>query len=278
MNQNPGAKDARPLTFRDSEGLRRLLTRLGSAGQDAWRRDPEASELMAFTAQRYAALARKHGLDPWEAATAAFVVMRAAATVRADDPWAVVTQAVKITCIAEERSQGLLCSVDKARRAEVSVHHDAERFSDREHELPEYHPAFRSAPADEVLEVAGQHRVVASAVHDAVTFFVLLGWPESRSHEGVELVCGRLADAPSRISAFDTLRRDVTTRVLLDLPQRAWTTMLRALLGSCDDVREQTMRGRGILYRLISGESVRDLLGDEDLVEPVVVNAPRMLS
>lgn len=83
--------------FENSERLRELLTRLSEDGPAAWSSDPEAAALMRHAAQKYAALARKHGLDPWEAATAAFEAMRTAAVRRADDPWAVITRAVQIT-------------------------------------------------------------------------------------------------------------------------------------------------------------------------------------
>lgn len=68
------------------EGLRALLHRLHHADQRAWQHDPHAAELMAFTAEKYAPLARKHGLDPWEAASAAFDVMRTRAAREAHDP------------------------------------------------------------------------------------------------------------------------------------------------------------------------------------------------
>lgn len=54
------------------EGLRALLIRLHGAGPGAWHRDREAAELMRYTAVKYRPLARKHGLDPWEIASAAF--------------------------------------------------------------------------------------------------------------------------------------------------------------------------------------------------------------
>ena len=38
-------------TFRDSEGLRMLLSRLQSDGGSGWRTDPNASELMQFAAR-----------------------------------------------------------------------------------------------------------------------------------------------------------------------------------------------------------------------------------
>ncbi len=132
--------------FEHSEGLRALLIRLHEEGQWAWRHDPEVAALMQYAADKYAALARRHGLDPWEAAAAAFDAMRTGAVRRADDPWAVITRAVKITCIAEERANGLLCSVHQARRPKFSAHHDAERFSDRENPLTDYHHSLAIPP------------------------------------------------------------------------------------------------------------------------------------
>ncbi len=269
-------RECEPEAFRNSEGLRMLLKRMQESDGSAWRTDPEANALLQYAAEKYSALARKHRLDPWEAASAAFDAMRAPATLRADDPWALVTRAVQVTCIAEERAQGLLCSVHQARRAKVSVFHDAERFSDREHELPEYHPAFRTAAADAITDTETAPREdVQAAIRDAITFFTLLGWPSDRARTGVEYVCGRLVDAPSRASAYESLRRDYSARAQLDLPQRAWHAMLKALLGCCDPVHQHTVAGRGILLRLLVGEPLRALLRDDDLVADVVVNTPR---
>ena len=261
------------MTFRESEGLRRLLARLQADGGAHWRSDPEASELMRFTAQRYAGLARKHYLDPWEAAAAAYDAMRAPSTLRSDDPWAIVTRAVQVTCIAEERARGLLCSVHQARRPQVSVFHDAERFSDREHALPEYHPAFSVDPADKLAEEAPLVEV-SLAVESAISLFTLLGWPADRARDGIEYVCSRLADAPSRPSAFESLRRDYAARAQFDVPQQAWMSMLRTLLGSANPLHAHTAAGRGILLRLLVGEPLRALLGDDDLVSDIVLNSP----
>src|SRR5690606_6233874 len=79
LMQTATARDGRN-RFEDSEALRALLNRLHAAGRGAWQRDPEAAALMKHAASKYAALARKHGLDPWEAASAAFEAMRGAAT------------------------------------------------------------------------------------------------------------------------------------------------------------------------------------------------------
>src|SRR5690606_16629705 len=136
--------------------------------------------------------ARKHGLDPWEAASAAFKVMISRAAREARDPWAVITHAVRITCIFEERAQGLLCSVHQARRPHVSAFHDPERFSDRENPLTDYHPAFHiTDPNDDAAETdadgagsddgggCGSNRACTSAesaAEDAIALFTLLGW------------------------------------------------------------------------------------------------------
>jgi hypothetical protein len=258
--------------FRDSEGLRRLLARLQADGGLSWRTDPEASDLMQYAAKRYAALAHRHGLDPWEAAAAAYDAMRTPSALRADDPWAIVTRAVQRTCIAEERAQGLLCSVHQARRSKFSLHHDAQRFSDRERPLAEYHPAFRTTSDEPHADASPPE--VELAVEDAIMLFTLLGWPSDRARECVEYICGRLADAHSRPSAFEVLRRDYPARALFDVSQQAWMSMLRSLLGTCDPLQAHTAASRGILLRLLIGEPLRALLRDDDLVGDIAINAP----
>ena len=220
--RNSQRRDGHRRGFENSERLRELLTRLDAEGPDAWRTDPVAAELMRYAADKYAALARKHGLDPWEAATAAFEAMRTPSVRRADDPWAVITRAVQITCIAENRANGLLCSVHQARRPRYSSFHDAERFSDRENPLTDYHPAFRADPfanddeddTDE-MEVSGATGV-ESAVEDTIALLCLLGWEPELARAAVECICARLAESVSRAGAYESLRRDRHARALLD--------------------------------------------------------------
>ena len=264
----------------DQEALRALLTRLHEAGRGAWRHDPEAAALMEHAASKYAALARKHGLDPWEAASAAFEAMRGAATRRAEDPWAVITRAVQVTCTAEERGNGLLCSVHQARRPRYSVFHDAERFSDRENPLPDYHPAFRfdpftdDEPDDE--DPAPERAVnVTAAIEDTIAFLTRVGWEPETARAAVEYVTARLTEASSRASAFEVLRRDRQARALLDLPGASWTALLRAVLGVPDPALAHTNAGRGMLRRLLIGQPLRALLTDDDLVITAGLAAPR---
>ncbi|KFI81929.1 hypothetical protein [Bifidobacterium psychraerophilum] len=261
--------------FRTGEGLRAILTRLHRAGRGAWRADPIVDELMAFTAEKYAGLARKHGLDPWEAAGAAFDVMRTRAARNAADPWAVITHAVRITCIAEQRAQGLLCSTHQARRPQVSRFHDPERFSERENLLLDYHPAFQvlDPNADEHAEQKDTGSVIG-VIEDAVTLCTLLGRPRGTVEAAVGHVCDALARLGSRASTYEALRRDRHARALLDVPAASWTALLRILLGSPDAAYAATSRGQGILLRLLTGQSLADLLADDELVATLVLAAP----
>lgn len=266
--------------FTTGEGLRALLHRLHHGGRRAWQQDAQAAELMAFTAQKYAPLARKHGLDPWEAASAAFDVMRTRAAREAHDPWAVVTHAVRITCIFEERAQGLLCSVHQARRPHISAFHDPERFSDRETPLADYHPAFHvanhaQAPETAQSSASAHARASAgSAVEDAIALFTLLDWPADIARAAVEHVCAALTRAGTRQAAYEALRRDKHARALLDIPGRSWTALLKALLGHPHPAYTATGIGRGVLLRLLIGESLPVLLRDDDLVLSISLAAP----
>lgn len=275
-------RDRRRQGFENSEGLRALLTRLDAQGRGAWRDDPEVAALMRHAADRYAALARKHGLDPWEAGAAAFDAMRTPSVRKADDPWAMVTRAVQVTCIAEERANGLLCSVHQARRPHFSIFHDAERFSDRENPLTDYHPAFRTSPADDGADETGNRPLdvrvgttdVGSAIEDTIALFALLGWPSSTARAGVEYVCARLTETTSRVSAFEALRRDYHARALLDLPSTSWLAMLRVVLGNPDPDLAHTAAGRGVLRRLLADEPLRDLMADDAVLAEVVLSVP----
>ncbi|MFV0451344.1 MAG: hypothetical protein ACK5LS_03715 [Propioniciclava sp.] len=281
--------------FASGEGLRALLTRLHEAGEGAWASDPIARELMAYAAQKYTPLARKHGLDPWEGASAAFDAMQYASTRRADDPWAMVTHGVRITCIFEERAQGLLCSVHQARRPHVSAFHDPERFGDRDNPLTDYHPAFHiqdPAPGDTDPESTADgggsgggtgggsgsdHACMSagSASEDALGLLCLLGWAPETARASVEHVCGALMRAGTRQIAYEALRRDRHARVLLDLPGRSWTVLLRALLGNPHPAYAATNVGKGVLLRLLIGETLPVLLRDDDLVLSLSLAAPR---
>lgn len=270
-----------PASFVTSEGLRSLLVRLHDAGGDGWRDDPEAAALMVYTMDKYGALARKHHLEPEDAAVAAFEVMRTRAVRQADDPWAVVTRAVQVTLIADERANGLLCSTTRARRPEVSAHHDVERFSDRETAICEYHPAFRVGVEQDTVGLDGgpggdEPTGAFAAVDQAVVLFTALGWPCEVARTGLDYICSKLISAGSRASAHESLRRDHHARALLDVDREAWSTLLRLVLGTPNPDRAHTSSGRGVLLRLLIGYSVLDLLADDDLVLAISAAAPQI--
>ena len=269
--------------FTTSEGLRALLIRLHEGGEDAWVHDPVARDLMEFAADKYRALARKHKLDTWEAVAAAFDAMQYRSTREANDPWAIITHAVRITCVYEERAQGLLCSVHQARRAHVSAFHDPERFSDRDTALADYHPAFHTTdthPSDidteprESLGSAQACMSASSAAEDAIAILCLLDWPADTARASVGHVCGALMKAGTRQSAYEALRRDRHARALLDLPRHSWTALLKALLGNPHPAYAATTTGRGVLLRLLLGETLDLLLRDDDLILALALAAP----
>ena len=99
-----------------------------------------------------------------------------------------------------------------------------------------------------------------SAAEDAIALLCLLDWPTDTARASVEHVCGALTKAGTRQSAYEALRRDRHARALLDLPRRTWTALLRALLGNPHPAYAATSAGRGVLLRLLLGETLELLL------------------
>lgn len=270
--------------FTTSEGLRHVLIRLHEAGPTSWEHDRTADALVAYAADKYAGLARKHGLDPWEAASAAFEAMRNESTRTARDPWAVVTHAVQLSCMAEERGQGLLCSTHQARRKKYEAFHDPERISDRETPLPDYHPSFQVYDhiddpdlndRDESTNTASEEAMSAlNAVDECVALFIGLGWPPDTARTAIHYVTTALSRTHSRLSAYEGLRRDKHALAFLDLPQNSWRVLLHALLGHPHPALQATPAGRGILMRLVIGEPIRSILHDDDLILDIALAAP----
>lgn len=256
--------------FASSNGLRDLLHQIES-GTTSWS-GLEANELMTFSMSKYGALARKHGLDPADAAVAAFEVMRTRAAREAVDPWAVITRAVQLSLMYEARANGLLCSTDRARRAEYKTFHDAERFSDRETPLYEYHPAFRlDAPEDELPPGSGAEESTSAfeAADRAVETFVHLGWPAESARVGIDYICNRLSRTGDRAAAYEALRRDPHALALMDLDQASWLAMLKGALGIQHPDREHTNAGRGMLLLFLIGHHVADVLSMPDITSTI---------
>lgn len=264
-------------TLDTAEGLRALLTRLDAAGAGAWATDPDAEELMSFTIEKYRALARKHHCEPADSAAAAFEAMRTPAVRLAHDPWAVVTRAVQVTLIAEERANGLLCSPAQARRTHISCHHDARRFSDSEADLLDFHPALRvdDTDQDDPPTANGLSTGAFEAIDLAIALFVALGWPFNTVTCALDYIAARLVECGSRGTTHAMLRRDHSARALLDLDRPAWASLLRLTLGTPSPALRSTAAGHGILLQLLIGDTIVDLLADDDLVREIVRTAPR---
>ncbi len=228
---------------------------------------------MRYTATKYRPLARKHGLDAWAVASAAFEVMLAPSTRNAGNPWAVVTRAVQITCHAETRAAGMLTSASKVRHtARIVGFHDAVRFAERER-LADYHPAFTHHDDGDADESEHQARVTA-LLSATVALFASAGWDAAFVAECVEHVAYRLADLFSRQRGVEVLRRDRTIPILLGIPPRSWSALLRIVLGHPDPKHAGTPIGDGVLLRLLNGETLDSLRCDEALVKMICAANP----
>lgn len=248
--------------FANSAGLRALLDRLHDAGDGAWREDPLATELLAYTIDRYAPLARSWHRDPGEAASAAFVAMRHDGVRHAADPWAVVTRAVQVSLSAENHAERHLTSTEKARRTQHAEHDVPVRAGELTDTLPFATPG---------LDLDG--RETEPVIADATGLLELLGWPQTMTGAAVEYIAGRLTDAGSIPAAYESLRRDTAFRAQLDLDRAAWIGLLSVLLGSRPQPGRPTRKG--VLARLLLGETVRDLLDDNRLVRSILACRPR---
>ncbi|QIM18690.1 hypothetical protein G7066_08845 [Leucobacter coleopterorum] len=264
--------------FETPEGLRALLIRLHETGRGSWQHDAEAHDLAHYTAHRYARLAKKHGLDPWEAAIIAFEAMLQESTRTANNPWAAVTKVVKLKCYYEERAQGLLCSVDTA-SDNASTLHDAERFADRDQALLEYHTALHTPHSffDTEVDTDQMPGPVTEAMTNATTVFVLLGWPLAQAQETIEYICLTLARMGNRLSAIESLRRDTRARAMLDISRKSWNAAIRIMLGTPNAAYSATNQGRGLLMRLVLSEPLESVFADDDLVRRLSIAAPASL-
>mgnify|MGYP001443396731 CR=1 FL=1 len=270
--------------FATAEGLRLLLLDLAYAGRRAWQTSPEAAELMTYTMEKYAGLAHKYGMEPTDAAAAAFEVMRMRSTRVADDPWAVVTHAVELTLIYESRAEGLLCSTGQARKTAGLDYHDAERFSDRDPEgaaLADYHPAFHffakaadpyAPPPEDPPD--GEPTNAFFALDNVVNLFVDLGWPPSSARLAMEYIAARLSRCGKPEIAFKSLRRECDGPGFLDIGEEAWLDVLRAVLGDPRPDFEGTTRSQGLLKRAALGFPITELFDDRGVVEMVETAAP----
>jgi hypothetical protein len=107
------------------------------------------------------------------------------------------------------------------------------------------------------------------AVDEAVDVFVCLRWPEDVARNAIEYICTKLMRSGNRKTAFEALRRDRHAHALLDVDQRAWLVFLRVILGNQHPDLLHTSAGRGMLLRLVIGDTPEDLLADTALLAEI---------
>lgn len=274
--------------FTTGEGLRILLIRLHMDGKSAWSTDPEATELIEFCMAKYAGMARKYRQTPHDAAFAAFEVLRAPATAEADDPWGVVTRAVQLSLMAEDRANGLLCDQSRARRLLTSDQHDAQRFSDYEldgarsietitGEAVSVDPALLDhLDAADAVVSSRPSQIAAvearTALDVAAKVLAGFGWDPSEARGCLDYIAERLTITADAARAFEYLRRDKTALGRFDLELRRWTALCAVVLGHPHHpalvVRD------GLLVRLMRGQRTTELLTDTRLVRALQAASP----
>ena len=276
------AQGERPL-FTTGEGLRILLLRLHLDGPHAWSTDPEATELIEFCMTKYAGMAKKYRQTPHDAAFAAFEVLRAPATIEADDPWGVATRAVQLSLMAEDRANGLLCDQSRARRLLTSDQHDATRFSDYELDgarsvetitvdpaLLEHLDAADAAMSRRPSQITPVE--ARTALDVAAKLLAGFGWDPTDARACLDYITERLTITADTARAFEYLRRDKNALGRFDLELRRWTALCAVVLGHPHHpalaVRD------GLLARLMRGQRTTELLVDERLVRALVAASP----
>ncbi len=262
-----------PPDFTTPEGLRQVLIDLTE--HNTWSTSPVAAELMVYAEHKYTAVAKAWHRDTADAAYEAFIAMRSPSTLRADDPWAVITRAVELGVAAETHAERLLTSSDKARRPSkrppfepVRAGHYEEFFYDVH---PLQHPTGSSPDIPEEDGSLGGGRV-DEVIRTTIVFLVIAGWPARRVEQAVEYICQRMTGLGSHDSALDVLGNDAAIALRLGYPLDTWNGLLRLVIGTKPGRKSP---GRmGILARTLLGDRVCDLLHDADLVTAAKQSLP----
>lgn len=255
MMYPPSTPHRSGVDFRSSEGLRSLLIELNAA-PSGWRNTPIADDLLAYCREKYAPVARAWHRDPDDAAYEAFIAMRSPSTVKARDPWAVVTTAVALGVAAETHADRHLTSQDKARRPTKRPTSEPVRTGGYEEFFLDVYP---HATTPDLTDTG-----VGEVVRTTTVFLVLTGWQAPPLETAVDHIASRVSDYSSRESALDIVSRDLSIAVRLGFAPTTWRALVRLLIGS----RSKTTDGQlGIFARVLLGDSVSDLLGDPPLVE-----------
>lgn len=255
--------------FADSEYLRGVLIRI-EATPNGWRTDPEADDLVRYVGHRFAQLAIKHGFSPDDAMTAGFDALCSPAVRYGFDPWGVVVAAVTTTFRAWQFAEEALTSIETARRGNLAGCR-AERFSEREVPVWERDPNFAVGLYTTPEPVDGPP--IHKQAEVLAKLFVGHGWPAEQVIPAIEIVLRKLADAGSRPTTYEALRRQRHWRALTGLPASSWTGLLRVLLGTTRG-RDLTDQSQGVLLRLALGDTLTHLMDDPMLNLMIAAASP----
>jgi hypothetical protein len=251
-----GSEPLRPTPdFTTAEGLRQVIADLDA--HNAWATSPVAAELMIYATAKYAPVAKAWHRDPADAAYEAFIAMRMPTTLRAKDPWAVVTRAVALSIAAATQADRDMTSQDKARRPSKRPLEEPVRAGHYEEFFYDVHP--------HVAPLGGSSSDgVDRVIRAACVFLVLTGWPARPVEQAVEYIAHRITGLSSRQSAIEIVSADLHIAIRLGYRPDTWAELVRLVVGAGTPRREPARYG--LLARVLLGDDVAELLRDEDLV------------
>lgn len=238
--------------FTTGDGLRQVIEEL-TAGH-AWSTSPVAAELMGYATAKYAPLAKAWHRDPADAAVEAFFAMITPSTLRARDPWAVVTRAVARSVAAETLAERFLTSQDKARRPTRRPDADPVRAGDYEDYLYDIHPHQPGEQAED-----GVDRIVRTTT----VFLVSTGWAHRGVEQAVDYIAHRITGLRSREAAAETVTGDLHIATRLGYDPDTWRSLVRLTVGRRPRHDEREM---GLFARVLLGDDLGELLADSRLV------------
>ena len=246
--------------FTTGEGLRELLTELNE--HNAWATSPVAAELMVYATRKYTPIAKAWRREPADAAYEAFVAMRQRTTLRADDPWAVITRAVALGIAAEVHADRNMTSQDKARRPSKRPSEEPMRAGHYEEFFYDVHPHAHSLYARESND---EDHSADRVIRATCVFLVLTDWPARPVEQAVDYIAHRVTGLSSRDSAAEIVSKERHIAIRLGYSPDEWAALVRLVIGTKTGKRKTGQYG--LFARVLLGDDVADLLRDDDLVE-----------
>ncbi|MDN5811472.1 MULTISPECIES: hypothetical protein [Micrococcales] len=246
--------------FTTGEGLRELLIELNE--HNAWATSPVAAELMVYATQKYTPIAKAWRREPADAAYEAFVAMRQRTTLRADDPWAVITRAVALGIAAEVHADRNMTSQDKARRPSKRPSEEPMRAGHYEEFFYDVHPHAHSLYA---RHDGGEDHSADRVIRATCVFLVLTDWPARPVEQAVDYIAHRVTGLSSRDSAVEIVSKERHIAIRLGYGPDEWAALVRLVIGTKTGKRKTGQYG--LFARVLLGDDVADLLRDDDLVE-----------